>query len=239
MNQVADRRGTRGRWRVAAAAAVLACAVPTAAAEDPFALLSPPRAVEFAGVPAVVPLPGAGPAEAAPAAAAVPRFAAAKAPPSERLLDRISVLLERGGAPERVDVWMTDPAPHSATTASLGRDVWRATRKSLERHLLDATTLDEEIESWDDRVRPGSALGDDRALDSGRGSSPAFRVGFSHLLPRLEMRCAAGDGALRVTVHARGRVGVDYRIGRQVPARIHFGYDPRSDVLRLGWRASF
>jgi hypothetical protein len=114
--------------------------------------------------------------------------------------------------------------------------VRRAARRALGKVLRDSTGLSDlfnheshERES-ESRSSSSSGSGDDRVR---------FRVGVSHLAPKVEMRCATGGGALGVSIGALGQMAVDLSPKDTPGAQVHAGYDRSAKRLDLLFRLTY
>lgn len=150
------------------------------------------------------------------------RFALAPSP----LLQRISSNVQGAGL-----AWPDDPQLQSdELTDNVKRGVIRATRRAVKRVLLDALDVD--------RLAP-SSLGALGSVSVGPADTVRFRVGVSHMAPRVDMRYRLGEGALNVSVGARGQLGVDLDPPGLAQGRLHVGYDYPSRTYAFAFRLGF
>lgn len=166
---------------------------------------------------AVVPADGASPA-------AVRRGFPTEA--GHRLLDGFSRALDRSMSP------VDQVRPVEAQR--LERGFRRAARTAIKSAILDASDLDGGFLSRFDREFRGGS-----GTSSAPGSGVRFRVGVSHLVPKVELRSPLGRGALDVSVSALGRVALELSPSAAARPHLRLGFDPASRSCDLNARFAF
>lgn len=141
--------------------------------------------------------------------------------------DSLTRLLQRISAETPVRAF------ESGDPALLTRTVRRAAQRALGKMLRDSTALGELFDPASESRNPSSS-------SSGtRDDRVRFRVGASHLAPKVEMRCATAGGALGVSLWAPGRLAVDLSLASAPGATLHAGYDRSAKRLDLLFRRAY
>ena len=143
---------------------------------------------------------------------------------------------DNSGGLTPVDSWLP---PTSGTRRNGRRETVRVVRNALRDALAESTELDEMILSStpfqnENRGTPESSSSTGSWEDRVR-----FRVGVSHLSPKVEMRCDMGGGALGLSVSALGQVHVDLAPSRTGSGTIQAGLDPVEGRYSAGYRLTF
>jgi hypothetical protein len=138
-------------------------------------------------------------------------------------LERVSANLDRAGVSLPFDY----DREHRAVTQTIERRVVRATQQEVKDFLMQSLEID-------DIRRSASSV-----PSSGASSPFRFHFGVSHLAPKLDLRYRVGQGALNVSLGARGQVGLDLDTGRLASAFVHVDYDRRTKTSGLSFRLGF
>lgn len=151
-----------------------------------------------------------------------------RVPRNDSFLQQIGARLQASGAASQLGLVSSGSLGREEITRNVEKNFLRATRRGVAKLLVEAADID--LGS-----SPGPTVGSD--LD-GEGSV-RFRLGVSHLAPKVDMRYEIGHGAVNVSVGALGHVGVDLSHARLASTQIHAGYNKSTRTYSLLCRFGF
>ncbi|HKQ60471.1 MAG TPA: hypothetical protein VJS92_04250 [Candidatus Polarisedimenticolaceae bacterium] len=147
-----------------------------------------------------------------------------------RLNDQLRQTSPVNLAPERREL-LEDEILLPMLTDEAHRRAQRATVRAVRNFLLEETSLSNVVSGL--RAR-GTAN-----VAGPPGRRMAFDVGFSHGMPKLQMRAPLASGRLSMSVGLRGTFSMDFRTSALAETRVMASYSRPDDSYSLTWRIGF
>ncbi len=145
-------------------------------------------------------------------------------------LQSVADNLATGLTPETV---LVRPVPASEVQLTRGQAVRRTLRTMFNQ--IDPDRIIDSLPTHGSRSTPESP-----PSSSGSGDGRArFRVGVSHLSPKVEMRSRMGGSALGLSISPLGQVDLELAHSRLAATQVHVGYDRDAGRYDLACRFAF
>lgn len=119
------------------------------------------------------------------------------------------------------------------------REAIRVFRAALRDALAEQTEIDETFLSFAPFQHENRRIPESSSSSGSWEDRVRFRVGVSHLSPKVEMRCDLGGSALGLSVSALGRVNVELAPAGNKTGHLQAGFDPADGRYDVGYRLTF